>query len=295
MYHSIPRHNDQGRMDAAALDRHLGSLESRFDLVDHRALDRTRRRRDRIQVTLTFDDGLKNHIEVAAPLLRKHRVPAAFFVPTRHASAGRYLWFVYLDALERFYRHDTLAFQGVAWDMRPAARPTTMLALRRALLALRPHPAAMYEAIEQELPALEDFMTAEQIRDRAAGLSGGDIRELASDHLFTIGGHTEDHPILTACGPAEASRQIRQNVEWIEAQTGRRCDAFAYPGGAYDERILDECAAAGFSQAFAIAPRLRSHSRLERPRVGLYDASEEILVFKVQWGALVRKCPVELF
>ncbi|MEM9291345.1 MAG: polysaccharide deacetylase family protein [Acidobacteriota bacterium] len=33
---------------------------------------------------LTFDDGLANHLHGALPVLQRHRVPALFFVPTRH-------------------------------------------------------------------------------------------------------------------------------------------------------------------------------------------------------------------
>ena len=40
-------------------------------------------------MVVTFDDGYRDNLRVAAPLLLKHGVPATFFIATGHVDSGR--------------------------------------------------------------------------------------------------------------------------------------------------------------------------------------------------------------
>ena len=289
LYHGTPRHGFPGDIDAAQFERHVRLLNEHFDLITPQLLDQRRQRGDRIRVLLTFDDGMKNNFDVAAPILRAYRTPAIFFVCNRHAEHGNHLWFVYLSALERFYPERSLTFRGRRFDMSDALRrQATAETLRRLLLELRPHPSAMYEAIEHELPPLRSFMTDDDIDDHCAGMTAEQIRELSRDPLFTIGAHTVDHPFLSQCDREEALQQIRGNVEWVEHATGGTCDLLAYPSGDYDEMVLRVCSAAGIKSGFSVIPVVKRDAALEIPRVGLYEPSSEVLGFKVQWGNWIR-------
>jgi peptidoglycan/xylan/chitin deacetylase (PgdA/CDA1 family) len=89
-------------------------------------------------VLLTFDDGLRNNAEVATPIVRKHGVPAIYFFSSRHATPGKYLWFVYLSNLERQFKGAGFVFRERFMDMFPGRREATMSELTEALLRLRP-------------------------------------------------------------------------------------------------------------------------------------------------------------
>ena len=168
-------------------------------------------------MALTFDDGFGNNAEVVAPILRKYRVPALFFVSSRHSTPGKYLWFSYLRALERRYPAERLRFRGTAFDMTPRARSDSIQRLSTILLDLRPHPTAMYSAIETELPPLEEFVAESELQDCYAGMTPEQLAHLAAEPLFSIGAHTADHPFLSRCEAAERQRQIHSNREWLEA------------------------------------------------------------------------------
>jgi peptidoglycan/xylan/chitin deacetylase (PgdA/CDA1 family) len=160
--------------------------------------------------------------------------------------------------------------------------------LRKMLLALVPHPAAMYEALEEELPHPEDFVRERELTDCYAGMTVEQIAELSANRLFSIGGHTIDHPFLTMCEPGEALRQIQGNRAWLEEVCGRNCDAIAYPSGEYNAGVLDMCREAGFSRGYAVSTRLDRTSQFEMSRIGIYSESTDVLGFKVRWGSLMR-------
>ncbi len=294
LYHGIPPTGDGSYVDGKIFEQHIVFLKKHFDLVSLDDLRTPRRTLDRIRVALTFDDGFRNNAEVAAPILRKYQVPARFFICTRHASPRKYLWFSYLSALEKHFRWKSFSFRGETWDMTPNVRQPTMRRLLEILLTLTPHPTAMYQAMEEELPALEDFVDCRTITDCYAGMTPAQAGELAADPLFSLGIHTVDHPLLTKCTHEEARRQIQENRAWIEQLSQQQCETVAYPNGDYHANVLQQCRVLGLSRGYAVIPQDYSNSSLAIPRMGIYSASVDVLGFKVQWSNLMRTLQIKV-
>ena len=219
MYHGVPS-TSGATISAAVFEQHVRFLKRHFEFAAPDDVP-ARAGSARPRVLLTFDDGFRNNAEVVAPILRRHDVPAIFFVCSRHATPGRYLWFSHLDALERHFCWNDFSFRRRVYDMRPSARRRSMWQLRQMLLSLEPHPCRMYQALEEELPPLDEFVGAAERADCYAGMTAEQLGELAADSRFTIGVHTADHPFLSRCGTAEARRQLDANRKWIEDATGR--------------------------------------------------------------------------
>jgi peptidoglycan/xylan/chitin deacetylase (PgdA/CDA1 family) len=282
LYHGVPKEN------SAVFEQHVLFLKRHFDLASPADFENQRARSQRIRVLLTFDDGFRNHAEVVAPILRRHNVPAIFFVPSRHATPGQYLWFSYLQALERHFKGTDLVFRGELIGMAGDRRRQSIERLSKRLLALAPHPRSMYDVIENELPPLEDFVPNKELMNEYGGMTAEQVGELASDPLFMVGSHTVDHPFLTRCSPDEAVWQMRENKNWLERVTNRPCNTIAYPSGDYNTEILGACPELGFSRGYATTPLFGQERELEIPRMGIYSPSVETLGFKIYWGNVMR-------
>jgi peptidoglycan/xylan/chitin deacetylase (PgdA/CDA1 family) len=291
LYHGVPSARSS-TLSAAVFEQHIVFLKRHFEFASPDDVPVSSVGSRRRRVLLTFDDGFRNNAEVVAPLLRKYQVPAIFFVSSRHATPGKYLWFSHLTALERSFPGKSFSFQGQQYDMTAESRQDSIARLRKALLALTPHPARMYQALEEELPPVEEFVGVRERADLYAGMTAEQVGEMAADPLFSFGVHTADHPFLSRCEPAVARQQIQDNRRWLESATGRRCDVLAYPAGDYDTTVLRVCEGLGFTKGFAVAPRLGGSAQLELARVGIYAASTDILGFKVQWGHLLRSARI---
>jgi peptidoglycan/xylan/chitin deacetylase (PgdA/CDA1 family) len=293
LYHSVPAKGDGAFIDANMFEQHVRFLKRHFELVTPSDLRKNRRGLEKIRVLLTFDDGFRNHAKVVAPILRKHSIAATFFVCSRHATSGKYLWFNYLRALERHFPGNGFSFGGELINMAPAQRQLSIRRLAALLLSLTPHPDAMYQAIEEELPRLEDFLNGDEIADYYAGMTAEQVGELAADPLFSIGSHTVDHPFLTKCEPKEVLRQIQDNKTWIEQVCNQRCETIAYPSGDYNAEVLKQCRNLRFAHGYALTPGLNADPQFELPRIGIYSTSVDILGFKVQWGNLMRTLRIQ--
>jgi peptidoglycan/xylan/chitin deacetylase (PgdA/CDA1 family) len=288
LYHGIPADGDGRFVDREIFEAHVRLLKQHFVFISPGEIGKPRNWIDKIHVLLTFDDGFRNHAEVVAPILRKYQVPAIFFVCSRHATPGKYLWFSYLRGLEKHFRWNSFSFRGQLIDMSPGQRQLSMRRLWELLLNLAPHPVAMYQAIEEELPRLEEFIPNDELGNCYAGMTVEQMGEIAADPLFSLGIHTVDHPLLTKCDEREAFRQIQENQTWIEQVCHQQCSVIAYPSGDYDDTVLRQCHALGLTTGYAVIPQKHSDALFEMPRIGIHSPSLAVLGFKVQWGNLLR-------
>jgi peptidoglycan/xylan/chitin deacetylase (PgdA/CDA1 family) len=288
-YHGVPASADARGMGQRVFEQHVLFLKRHFNIVSSLKAAERQASRTAIDVMLTFDDGFRNHAEIVAPILRRHHVPATFFVPSRHTVPGRYLWFAYLRMLEQYFPGNGFMFYGEFVDMSPGTRRSTMIGLKKQLLDLRPHPSAMYRAIDEELPRLEDFVDRADLQEHCAGMSVDQLEELAADPLFTIGAHTVDHPLLPHCDAPEQVRQIVENKRWLERVCKRSCDAIAYPGSDADATILRQCREAGFTAGYSDHRSIGADPDLEVPRVGIYYPSAAELGVKVRWSRVIAQ------
>lgn len=289
IYHGTPANSLDSGVDRDVFEKQMVFLKANFDIVSVQELQTKRNRLDKIKVIITFDDGLRNNAEIAAPILKRHAIPAIFFASSRHSKPNKFLWSEYLFMLKHFYKKRGFYFHNTFWDMSDDNRDSTLLTLNAALKSLRPHPQAIYAAIDNELPQTEEFVSENDFNHYCAGMAEDQIRDLTRDPLFTFGVHTVDHPFLTLCDQSEAFRQIIENKRWLENIAGNTIHTIAYPYGDYDRNILSCCEQIVFDSGFAVQPKIIAIGYLEHPRVGIYSPSLEILGFKIQWGHLIRK------
>jgi peptidoglycan/xylan/chitin deacetylase (PgdA/CDA1 family) len=289
VYHGVPQSGKNVAINGKVFESQIRFLREHFDLITPDELNRTRPADEKTRILLTFDDGFRNNAEVVAPILGKYSAPAVFFVATRHLVPGRWLWFAYLRALENGFRGDRIMFRGRAFDMSRERRAASVASLREALLALLPHPAAMYGAIEQELPGIEEFTTPGEREDQFDGMSAAQVNSLSSDPLFTIGAHTADHPMLTRCTAEESRRQIEVGRAELERVTGKPCDWFAYPSDDHNADVRRLCSDLRFDAAFSVHRTFAGDRQMTIPRVGVYYPAVSELGMKVQWNGLLRR------
>lgn len=75
-------------------------------------------------------------------------------------------------------------------------------------------------------------------------LNEEEIRALASSH--EVGGHSLSHRRLTDVPSADMPKEIAGSQEFLSTITGHPVKMFAFPGGKYNERVVDTVRQSGF-------------------------------------------------
>jgi peptidoglycan/xylan/chitin deacetylase (PgdA/CDA1 family) len=204
---------------------------------------------------LTFDDGYRDNLEHALPVLRRHKAPATIFVTTEFAEGRGRLWWLELE--EAVARLDRIAVS--AGDERIEAVCRTpeekTAAFGRIYWALRAGP-------EERLRATVALLAAEAGVD-AAGLTRSlcltwdELRPLSREPGVMIGAHTLTHPMLAKHRAEAARREIAESKAVIEQKLGLPVRHFAYPvgdPGSAGTRDFTLAREAGFTTAVTTRP-----------------------------------------
>ena len=249
-----------GQMETLARDWSPMSL---VELVD----GFRRRRLPERGVAVTFDDGYADNLEVAAPILLEHAIPATLFVATDLIDAGGAPWWDELASLllEPARLPSTLTLSsgnGSQWripslsdeERRSAsnlnpweAQPGTRLrAFYEVWLTLRALDAARREAAIDEIAEWSDAPR----HSEPVLLTWEQLREFAALPGFELGAHTRTHPVLPSCSDEGARAEITGGADRLRAQTGSEAEQFAYPFGAWSPNVARLVAELGFSAAY---------------------------------------------
>jgi peptidoglycan/xylan/chitin deacetylase (PgdA/CDA1 family) len=198
-------------------------------------------------VALTFDDGYRDNLETALPVLGRLGLPATFYlVPGLLDRSVRAWWEVLAWA---FSRATVLI---VEWrGRRLTAGPGE--ASRQAMLEVSEEVKRLPRSErEAEIDALIDALRPEGSEEEVAELflDWDGARRLAAG--AAIGSHTMAHAILSEEPAAEQAADLADSRRVLEEGLGVPASTLAYPNGTaadYDEATLDAAAAAGYTGA----------------------------------------------
>lgn len=226
-------------------------------------------------VALTFDDGYRNNLAVAAPILRRHGVPATLFVATGLVGTNQWMWAYELEHLFARYplgriaecaRHPVLAHLcALGLDKR-----VTMMACVEYL------KLAPMEELHEVLGRLRSRLPVEQDEENRF-LSWDEVRRLRDAYGFELGAHTETHPILHHLAPEEVDRELRACRDTLERELGTRPTLFAYPNGDTTPEVTEQVGRY-FTAAFTTCSSACSPSLplLELPRIAAPERVSEL-------------------
>ncbi len=204
---------------------------------------------------VTFDDGYRNNLTLAAPLLRAAGVPAVFFLTTAYIGTQRVLWTDDLVGRIIGWRGDKLPlWDGTVRHLPPdiAGRRTEARSLKDRCKGLpQKQVSAWVETLRADSPGPAENAELYGFMD------WNEVRELQRQG-FDLGSHTVNHPILTRIGPERLDRELVESKQTIERELRSPCVSVAYPnGGAADvsKEVFDAARRAGYSVGFTVSER----------------------------------------
>jgi peptidoglycan/xylan/chitin deacetylase (PgdA/CDA1 family) len=267
------------------LDRIIAELRSSADFVTldevYQRLGRDRPEKEqRPFIALTFDDGFRDNLTLALPILRKHRVPATIYVPSGAPDRNLDPWPWRLEKAIREHSELSIERPDLPRYLPLQTWAEKQTAFRTLTLHVHSNIPANQQVAEMLLPKArvsDEALIAEQFA------SWDELRELASDPLITIGGHGVTHASLRDLEEDHAMAEIRDGKARLTAQLGVPVSHFAYPYGErsnFGLREITLTARAGFVTAVMnvagnIFPQHRHHL-MSLPRCGLGGSTETI-------------------
>ncbi len=230
-------------MTPEELDWFLGFFQQRFEvmpLAKAWRLYQAGTPTERPLLALTFDDGERDNVEFAWPVMRRHGVRGSFYLATDHTGSGAPIWhdqigFALLRAIEQGKAREAGALLGRQLDA------SSVAACIEATKSLTPTERS------EQVARLSDLTTGE-VPGWAALMTWSDARVLQRAGN-EIGSHSLSHPLLPQCDDGWLERELQESKARIESELGAPVETFCYPNGDADERVARAAERAGYACA----------------------------------------------
>jgi peptidoglycan/xylan/chitin deacetylase (PgdA/CDA1 family) len=249
-------------------------------------------------VGITFDDGYRDNLTNAAPLLDEANAPATVFLTGGAIGSEAPFWWDELARMILLCRGPlryalTIGSRQVEGDLPAMAPDEAPDPAWRAWEAPRTAREAVYKNLWQLLqrvqPAeraaamarLREMVPPVSDEPEELPMSPEEVTRLASPRI-AIGGHAVTHQLLTTLpvperrAEIEASRALCRRLVPDQPVTG-----FAYPHGDRDPETIAMVRDAGYVWACSTRPGAigrRMHDPFDLPRVAVPDVGGEALV-----------------
>tara|TARA_B100000579_G_C22829558_1_gene855157 strand:- start:1155 stop:2174 length:1020 start_codon:yes stop_codon:yes gene_type:complete len=199
------------------------------------------------KVAVTFDDGYRDNLLHALPVLEEFKIPATIYCVSRFPEGDTRAW--WFDLWDEIQQREKLEINEIG--------------------KIKQFPCSSLKEQIQSYKNLSNiliFSTPNKIWVRLNELKGGkpmreyphlflnwdEIKQLSENKLITIGAHTHSHPNMHLCSEIELRDEIFNCKNLLESKLGVEVKHFAYPFGGkgqVSEREIEIVQKTGFSTA----------------------------------------------
>jgi len=254
-------------------ERHLKYFVKEFDIISlPEAFDiyRNKKTIKRKAITISFDDGYKNNLNIALPLLEKYNIKTTFFISSvlTKEMELRTLWADVIACLRFSYKNKNIEIgnyrfnnfieesSNMSIENFLKTRDTDM---RDELLELLIKKYNIQNLIKQLPNEIWEFLNKEE------------FQKLASSNIVDIGSHGNLHYNLGNIKIEDARNDMNISKKLLEGLIDKKIDMIAYPDGSYTQNVLDVASELGYDKQLAVDYRLKNDVDDKRllPRLGV--------------------------
>lgn len=178
---------------------------------------------------ITADDGYRDNVTEALPVLQKHRAPITIYIAPALIDGDTHLWWEVIEDIANAGGKLSVAARGGELMLdcsTPAMRRSTILRLHELLTMKVPE-----EEQEAVLRKLADQCGVDADSPRRALMNWDEIRAASNHPLVTIGAHTIRHRNLRRLSAGSARDEIEGVQKILHERLGAVPRHLAYPYG----------------------------------------------------------------
>jgi len=213
------------------------------------------------RVVVTFDDGYRNNIKYAMPILRKYNVPATINISASHVECREPLWFDRLDYALQQVKSNIIDVKVGSEMIRIHCNNRDTLRrsykhLRDVAKAVKRHDDEMLSEMESIASKIEEesgksLMDIFENDDWSAILTWREVESAAKEGVC-FASHAWHHTRLGLLGADEVRSQLMRSREVIQAHTGKPCNHLCYPIGSFNQKVIQIARECGYTSATTI-------------------------------------------
>jgi peptidoglycan/xylan/chitin deacetylase (PgdA/CDA1 family) len=268
-------------MDPSLFDRLVTFCKANFEIIQFADVDATRAS-SKPRLILSFDDGYKDFIEYAVPIMAKHGVRAnQNIIPACIEQGTPPLNVVAQDFIGKapgslLAELDVPGLGGID------ASEDRERSGQRVSDFIKKKPIREQHALAEAL--LPQFERMDGFRPTAI-MSRSDVSQIAETH--ELGAHSFEHATMRAENDDYVREDARRCRHYFDEVLKQPTGIYAFPNGSYRPEHPAIVRDAGFDTILLVDEDFSSPGRREHPRFNIYGSSDRELRFRATGG--IRK------
>tara|TARA_A100000164_G_C21811685_1_gene725833 strand:- start:146 stop:1087 length:942 start_codon:yes stop_codon:yes gene_type:complete len=177
-------------------------------------------------ISITFDDGYLDNLNIAYPILKKLNIPFTIYVTTNFINNQNLPWWFLLEdyLVKNYLKRNNICDNYESYQNKIFNDPkenAEFLKVRNKILDN-----------VFDLKKLDKFnkFTHKRLGERLF-MNWHELKKISSDKLVTIGSHTISHKRLSNCSNEERNIEIIDSKNILEKNLEYKVNHFAYPFG----------------------------------------------------------------
>lgn len=279
LFHRVDPQRDRlwDPMDVALFDKCISFISRHYqvalmeDLIDTPDLKSSKN-----IATIMFDDGYKDNIDYAVPILDKYNCKASFYVVTDCIEKNIPTW---THILEYSFQYTQISNINLTFDFLPSDLKITRLPAENDRLDYLRKLIPFIKTISHS----DRNLVIDRVRETYTDIgypkimmSWDDLRELKKSGHY-IGSHTVSHCMLgTMQNEDDMRNELLVSGQMIEKNLGHFPKTISYPVGSYNDTTIRLSREVGYSAGLVVKQKQfdpAHESIFEIPRIELYNES----------------------
>ena len=273
--------NDELVVSESKFRKQLIFLKKNYNIISLDSLLRFENKNE-FNVSITFDDGYKDNLTYALPILNELKIPATIYIITKfYEKEGSIWWWELQDYIWENSQNIQFTYSDKKYDFSIKSNSQK----KECFIKLK---SIIKKLNNNEQKKLLTEITKTSLRKQFTNefLTKQDLKILNSNPLITIGAHTHNHLSLKNLRKEECIQEIKKSKEILENLLNCEISHFSYPYGTKNdasEREFQLAEELGFKSAVTTSVEVLSKRNLfNLPRIHINEkVNERILKFKL--------------
>lgn len=256
-YHGVDRVNESPSLHIAPenFEQEIRFLSNHYEVID---MDEYYQRFQQNkfsnrEIVITFDDGYKNNLTIAAPILQSYNMPFTVFISTGHMESGKRFPTAIVRSVIMYEGIDKVDIRCIRFRSPLKSKEQRKKVCDLLIHTLKRSNMDLINEICEELIANISSREYKELCEKHSAdepLNWEDVRKLQTGYDCIIGAHCMDHFICNGYQTCEQTRwQLTESKRLIEEKTGKSCLYMAYPNGIVHEGDITDYALATVKEA----------------------------------------------
>ncbi|MFI5203015.1 MAG: polysaccharide deacetylase family protein [Flavobacteriales bacterium] len=233
-------------------------LKQNYDMV---LFSEIQHKGSRPKAILSFDDGYRDFLEHALPILMKYNVPCNLNLVNDCLNGTEIIWTQKLNDLFKYfkehaiYEDDTLKKLGLSYGLCDNNWRSYHYQFYMKLLHLKG---------QDRNALLTNLGLRYSVNSNCKMLTWEDVTYCIKNHKVEIGTHTYGHEsLVTLSSDSEFDSQIKKSITEFKDKLGIDVKILAFPNGAYNGDVIEYASHIGLTYLLKVDGRLNSCKNLK--------------------------------